>query len=224
MGLIKSLAKLTVYGGAATTGGFFIWTRNSQFVPFSTSDAIFQSAAYNKYNPEKNPTMHDLCVRRVPLSKIKPELQQPNGKLVEQFCAGVWSGKGYTIQREILARKYRGPETAHQLWTPSDLKASTYPVGTQITDHFEVLEHTPESIVVRCGDSPRKTEVRPGDGLFEIGAKVLEKEGVAEFTLKSVFYQGLGKASGPPMPDYIVWLHKQYTKLWMETAIWNVTA
>ena len=44
-------------------------------------------------------------------------------------------------------------------------------------------------------------------------------KGEAEFTLKSCFYQGLGKAEGAPMGPVMVWLHQQYTKLWMETAI-----
>lgn len=96
-------------------------------------------------------------------------------------------------------------------------------MGTQITDHFEVLAKTAESIIVRCGDSPRKMEVRPNDGLFEMRAEVKQDEGVAEFQLKSVFYQGLGKAEGRPMPAHIEFLHRQYTKLWMETAIRNVT-
>jgi hypothetical protein len=129
---------------------------------------------------------------------------------------------GYAFQRAYLERKYRGPATAHQFWTRSELKASKYEVGTQITDHFEVVEHTPEKITVRCGDSPLKRDVRPSDGLFEMGATINKAEGVAEFTLKSAFFQGLGKADSEPMPAPIVWLHKQYTKLLMETAIRNV--
>ena len=109
------------------------------------------------------------------------------------------------------------------MWDTKALLESDYPVGTQITDHFEVLTKTPESIIVRCGDSPRKMEVRPSDGLFEMRAEILKDEGVAEFQLKSVFYQGLGKATGKPMPFHIEFLHRQYTKLWMETAISNVT-
>jgi hypothetical protein len=75
---------------------------------------------------------------------------------------------------------------------------------------------------VRCGDSPLKTGVRESDGLFEMAAKVNKEEGVAEFRLKSVFYQGLGKANGPPMPPHIEFLHRLYTKLWMESAIQKV--
>jgi len=86
-----------------------------------------------------------------------------------------------------------------------------------------VLSKTPEAIIVRCGDSPMKTDVRPGDGLFEMGAAVKREEGVVEFSLKSVFYQGLGKSETGkgPMPVHVEWLHRQYTKLWMETAVRN---
>lgn len=34
-----------------------------------------------------------------------------------------------------------------------------------MTDHFEILEHNHERILVRCGDSPLKTGVRDSDGL-----------------------------------------------------------
>jgi hypothetical protein len=134
---------------------------------------------------------------------------------------------GYTIQRHYLSNKYcNTTTTAHQLWTPSQLLSSTYEPGTQITDHFEVLSKTRQdrlqSILIRCGDSPLKRDVRPSDGLFEIAAEVHIDKGYAEFRLKSVFYQGLGKAAGLPMEGFMLWAHKQYTKLWMESAVRNV--
>jgi hypothetical protein len=95
MGILSKVIKTTAVGAAATTGTFFLLTRKSTFVPLSpTADPLFQSSLYKKYNPSKNPTTHDLCVRRVPLSAIKPDLQKDDGKLVEAFCAGVWSGLG----------------------------------------------------------------------------------------------------------------------------------
>lgn len=130
---------------------------------------------------------------------------------------------GYAYQRSYLSKKYQNDTTtAHQLWTRADLKASEYPLGTQITDHFEVIEKDPSHITVRCGDSPLKTGVRASDGLFEIGVEVRENEGVAVFKLKSVFFKGLGKADAPPMPAHVEFAHRLYTKLWMETAIHNV--
>ena len=70
------------------------------------------------------------------------------------------------------------------------------------------------------------TDVRASDGLFEIDAEVNVDRGFAEFRLKSIFYQGLGKVGveggGPPMDGFMLWAHRQYTKLWMESAVRNV--
>jgi hypothetical protein len=94
MGIFSRFLKLTTIGGAATAGGFFWYTRNDEFVPLPLSDRIFHSARFNALNPLRNPTMHDLCIRKVPLSEIDPVLLEKKGKLVEAFCAGVWSGWG----------------------------------------------------------------------------------------------------------------------------------
>ena len=161
----------------------------------------------------------------MPISKIKPQLLEnaASGQLVEAFCAGVWSGLGYAYQRSYLAKKYQNDTTtSHQLWSRKELKDARYEVGTQITDHFEVVERDEENITVRCGDSPLKTEVRDSDGLFQMGARVLRNEGVVEFSLKSVFFKGLGKSDAAPMPAHVEFAHRLYTKLWMETAIYNV--
>lgn len=129
---------------------------------------------------------------------------------------------GYAFQRAYLARKYQGPETADQLWSRQELLSSTYEPGTLMTDHFEVLEKSSDRILIRCGDSPLRQDVRASDGLFEISAVVKPDEGVAEFGLKSCFFQGLGKAESGPVPRHIAWLHQQYTKLLLETGISNV--
>ncbi|PYH40348.1 uncharacterized protein BP01DRAFT_361362 [Aspergillus saccharolyticus JOP 1030-1] len=225
MGLFRRALKLTTIGGTASLGAFFFATRNSVFVPLPLSDPIFHTPGYQSLNPHNNPTSHDLCIRRVPLSEINPSLLEKKGKLTEAFCAGVYSGWGYAYQRRYFSKKYENSSTATDLWTRADLRTSTYEVGTRITDHFEVVEKTPERIVVRCGDSPRKQGVRDSDGLFELSAVVKPEDGVAEFGLKSVFFQGSKQVDGtgaPPMPGYVFWLHKQYTKLWMETGVRNV--
>jgi len=125
----------------------------------------------------------------------------------------------------VLERKWRGDveRTGHQLWDRKELRESKYEVGTEITDHFEVVEKDVEAgrIVVRCGDSPLVRGVRDTDGLFEMSVKVDRENGEAVFGLKSVLFQGLGKAEKAPMPPTIEFLHRVYTKLWMETAIAN---
>ncbi len=75
---------------------------------------------------------------------------------------------------------------------------------------------------MRCGDSPKVKGVRDSDGLFEMGVSIDREKGEAEFRLKSVLFKGLGKADSKPMPEYVEFAHRLYTKLWMETAIQNV--
>jgi hypothetical protein len=94
MGLFSRLLKVSAAGTVASIGVFWGATRNDVFEPIDTSDPIFQSAFFKTFNPNRNPTLHDVCVRRIPLDKIKPELLENKGKLVEAFCAGVWGGMG----------------------------------------------------------------------------------------------------------------------------------
>ncbi len=56
-----------------------------------------------------------------------------------------------------------------------------------------------------------------------MSAKVNEAEGVVEFGLKSVFYNGVERAESGPMPSHVEFAHRLYTKLWMETAVRNTT-
>lgn len=224
MGILRTTLAITGYSSLAGAASFYALTRHSKILPVSSSDYIFNHTLYARYNPNNAPVTQDICVRQVPLKKIRPELLEKadEGKLVEAFCAGVWGGLGYAYQRRFLEKKYRGPDTASQLWDRQALKTSSYPVGTQITDHFEVVAKTPTSIIVRCGDSPRKLDVRESDGLFEMMAEVKQAEGVVEFGLKSVFYNGLAQADKEgkgPMTPWIQWLHAQYDKVLMETAL-----
>lgn len=104
MGLIRSFLRLSTVGGAASAGAFYWATRNDVFVPMPLSDHIFQSSHFHKLNPSRNPTTHDLCTRRVPLSDINPTLLEKKGKLVETFCAGVWGGLGISPSRNVTIR------------------------------------------------------------------------------------------------------------------------
>ncbi|KAK3647325.1 hypothetical protein LTR56_008156 [Elasticomyces elasticus] len=226
MGILRTTFAIAGYGSLASTASWLLLTRQSTMRDIPKSDYIFNHTLFARYNPSNNPVTQDICVRRVQLKKIKPELLEggEDGRLVEAFCQGVWGGLGYAYQRRFLEKKYRGPETAHQIWDRKELQTSKYEVGTQITDHFEVVSRTPTSIIVRCGDSPRNLDVRESDGLFEMVAEVKEAEGVAEFGLKSVFYNGVaipeaGKVLDEPMGPWIQWLHGQYDKLLMETSL-----
>lgn len=225
MGIISKAIGITGWSALAGAGTYVAMTRKNRILPIPASDYIFNTTHYARYNPNNAPVTQDICLREVPLSQIKPEYLEKEGQLTEKFCAGVWSGLGFAYQRSYLEKKYRGEETKGHLWDKKDLEASSYEVGTCITDHFEVVSKTPESVMVRCGDSPRRKDTRESDGLFEMTADVKKEQGVVEFGLKSVFFNGLNghKSDACPMPSHIQWLHQQYDKILMESAIRNVT-
>jgi hypothetical protein len=120
----------------------------------------------------------------------------------------------------VLAQKYQ-TITPNQLWSPRELATSTYEPGTQITDHFEVVEKTPNSITVRCGDSPvRNPGPRESDGLFVMYAEVDESRNEVELGLKSCFFDSQARQDGilGPMPKYMEKAHQWYARLWMVSA------
>lgn len=219
---VRRLATVGLLG--TTTSAAYLAAKNPVISPLPPSDPIWTSSLYKKHNPSRNPATQDVCIKRIPLDKIRPELLQKDGDLALEFCRGVWSGWGFVIQRKYLDRKWRGPETAHQLWTNEQLATSTYDKGTQITDHFEVLERTPTAVTIRCGDSPRNQGLRPSDGLFIIGARVDKERQEVELTLKSCLYSSEGTVQGfkGPMPPRIEELHQWYARLWSETGSWKL--
>ena len=97
MPLFKRFVQATTIGAGASIATFFAFTRNSRFDASygpSPADSVFSLPSLARLNPEKNPTFHDYCVRRVPLSKIKPGLLADEDKLTTEFCRGLWSGQG----------------------------------------------------------------------------------------------------------------------------------
>ncbi|KAL2176572.1 uncharacterized protein P884DRAFT_225468 [Thermothelomyces heterothallicus CBS 202.75] len=223
MGIIKKVTLGTVGLGAGALG--YLGLSTTIVSPLPADDPLWRSKSYAQFNTHHNASTQDVCLKRIPLSKIKPELLQRDGDLALEFCRGVWSGIGYRFQRAYLARKYQGPATAGQLWTVEQLARSTYEPGTQLTDHFEVVEKTPSEITVRCGDSPRNPNPRDSDGLFAIGAAVDRERGEAVLALKSCFFNSRIKVEGiqGPMPGWIELLHRWYSRLLIETGSWRVT-
>lgn len=100
--LTSKLLQATAVTTSATIATFFVWTKHCHFTDLSpATDPIFQSAFYKKYNPSANPTTHDLCIRKIPIFKLKPELledaEHGGTKMVEAFCAGVWGSFGMLV-------------------------------------------------------------------------------------------------------------------------------
>ncbi|KAM7203196.1 hypothetical protein V8F20_004138 [Naviculisporaceae sp. PSN 640] len=223
MGIIKKTFYAGFLTGASVLG--YLGATTTIDSPLPRDDPLFRSKSFTKYNVYRNASTQDICVKRVPLEKIKPELLQKEGALALEFCRGVWGGLGYRFQRSYLARKYKSAETASQLWSVEQLSQSDYEPGTILTDHFEVVEKTPTEIVVRCGDTPRNQGNRPSDGLFVISATIDEKHGEAVLGLKSCFFNSERKVEGiqGPMPGFIEELHRWYSRLLMVSGASRVT-
>ncbi|KAK0749977.1 hypothetical protein B0T18DRAFT_407973 [Schizothecium vesticola] len=223
MGIIKKTFYTGVLTGASVLG--YLGATTTLITPLPNDDPVWRSKSYARVNVHRNAAMHDVAVKRIPLDKIKPSLLQKDGDLTLEFCRSVWGGLGYRFQRNYLARKYQGAATAKQLWTAQQLRESTYERGTQLTDHFEVIEKTKAEIVVRCGDSPRNAGPRPSDGLFIIGTHVDKARGEVVLELKSVFFDSSRKTEGihSSVPSWIEYPHRWYSRLLLETASWNLT-
>ncbi|KAK4192321.1 copper amine oxidase [Podospora australis] len=224
MGIIKKVFYTTALAGTGTLA--YLGAATTVLSPLPDQDPIWRTRSYAKYNRHYNSSTQDVCLKRIPLSRIKPELLQREGDLALEFCRGVWGGLGYRIQRWYLARKYQDSATASQLWSIDQLSKSRYEPGTIVTDHFEVVEKNPTEIIVRCGDTPRNSGPRDSDGLFVISAAVDKKRGEVVLALKSCFFNSAQRieAIQGPMPGWIEELHRLYSRILIETASWKLSA
>lgn len=92
MGIIKKTFYTTVLTGTAFVG--YVAGSTSIIRPLPRDDPIWKSNTYNRYNVQNNPSTQDVCIKRIPISKIRPELLQQDGALALEFCRGVWAGWG----------------------------------------------------------------------------------------------------------------------------------
>ncbi|CAK96323.1 O-methyltransferase family protein [Aspergillus niger] len=221
-----TLCKFSAAASLAGVGGWQFWTGKCYFEPFGPeNDALFQSEYFKKFNPGNHPSLNDSCVRKVPVSQIPPDLVEDalrgGSKLTERFCAGVWGGYGYSIQRNILALVGQNEGNAKSmLWDKNQLLSSTYEEGTIVTDHFKVVAKNPRSIIMWGAESPSTNPElrREMENLSEVSTNVDTDKGVVEFRLKNIFYNGVERLTGDLFPPPIVWLHFQYCKLLVEAG------
>jgi hypothetical protein len=92
MGIIRKATVGVTVGTAAALG--YIRLSTSIIAPIPLNDALYSSSVYKKHNPHRNAATNDICVKTIPLSRIRPELLQKEGDLALEFCRGVWSGWG----------------------------------------------------------------------------------------------------------------------------------
>jgi hypothetical protein len=94
MGIFRAAVAFTGWASLGTAIAFTVYTRKSKIYDLDSTDYLLGTTILARFNPYNNPVMKDVCVRKVPVDQIRPELLEKEGKLVEAFCAGVWSGWG----------------------------------------------------------------------------------------------------------------------------------
>ena len=99
MGLVTKTIYTTLLGTSGTAA--YLAARNPVISPLAATDPIWTSSIYKRYNPSKNPATQDICIKRVPLDNIRPELLQKEGALALEFCRGVWSGWGKFLSFQL---------------------------------------------------------------------------------------------------------------------------
>ncbi|KAI1494806.1 hypothetical protein F5X96DRAFT_615479 [Biscogniauxia mediterranea] len=284
MGIIRTTlltGLLGAAGGVASVGaGAAYLAANTAVVNLTKDDPIFKSKTYKKYNPKDNPALQDECIKRVPLSKIRPELRDNEEALALEFCRGIWSRwgaigslslspfplpfyflffiliffflffpthcrdaaqtanqtfclppfpalAGFWAQSKLQERYDKPPGTDDNLWHVKDLAVSKYDKGLRFSNHFEVVEHQGNQIVVRCGGSPLEPGLRNSDGLIFLSARVDKQAQQAEFSLKTTLFNSAAphvEGADHPIPPKITFLHRWYVRMLVESAVRNVKA
>ncbi|KAI1343695.1 hypothetical protein F5Y15DRAFT_174810 [Xylariaceae sp. FL0016] len=231
MGIIRTALTLGltgVAGGVASvSAGATYLAASTTLVNLTKDDPMFKSQTYAKYNPKGNPALQDDCIKRVPLSKIRPELRDNEEALTLEFCRGIWSRWGFWAQSKLQERYDHPAGTDDNLWHVKDLAVSAYPKGLRFSNHFEVVQHAGNEIVVRCGGSPLEPGLRNSDGLVFLSARIDKDAQVAEFSLKSALFSSAApfvEGQGHPIPPKITFLHRWYVRMLVQSAIGQVKA
>lgn len=126
MAVIRRITAVAGWGSLAATSSWLWYTRQSHMQPLGLDDYLFHSTHMARLNPDNHPAMSDVCIREVPLSQIKPELFNQEGKLVEQFCAKTFGGIGMFV---CPSTKLRISLTLYQ----QDSKPNVPSLGAQTT-------------------------------------------------------------------------------------------
>jgi hypothetical protein len=92
MGLLRKTFYTGLLGSASCLA--YLAAKNPVVAPLPATDPLWKSRLLASHNPSRNSATSDTCIRRIPLSKIRPELLDKDGDLVREFCRAVWSGWG----------------------------------------------------------------------------------------------------------------------------------
>ncbi|KAH9903626.1 hypothetical protein F4778DRAFT_92014 [Xylariomycetidae sp. FL2044] len=230
MGIIRTTfltSLLAAGGGAAGVGaGMAYLAAATTLVNLTKDDPMFKSKTYARYNPKGNPALEDDCIKRVPLRKIRPELRDNEEALTLEFCRGIWSRWGFWPHSKYQKRYDHPSGTDDNLWDTKDLAVAKFEKGLRFSNHFEVVEHQGNEIVVRCGGSPLTTPgLRNSDGLIFFSAKIDREAQQAIFSLKSSLFSSAGdfaEGASHPVPPKMTFVHRWYVRMLVQSAVANV--
>ncbi|KXJ85423.1 hypothetical protein Micbo1qcDRAFT_141570 [Microdochium bolleyi] len=188
--------------------------------PLPPDDPLRKSAYLQKINTLGNPVIADICIKRLPLASIRPELQHDQALLVTEFARGVWAGWAFAPQRWLFTRIFRSPENSHLKFSQQEIRGSTFEVGTEFIDQFEVVERTPTSVVVREGGSPRQLTPREVDGLITTSVRIDREAGEVELALSTILFKGRERVldGSMPVPYPIELLHYMYARALVQSG------
>lgn len=92
MGIIRQATAGSFVGIVVVAG--YIRASTAVISPVPNGDILWTSPIYKRHNKYANTSTNDICIRQIPLEKIRPELLQKDGDLALELCRGVWSGWG----------------------------------------------------------------------------------------------------------------------------------
>ncbi|KAJ1323313.1 hypothetical protein MN608_11462 [Microdochium nivale] len=222
MNTLRRLAVTGLAGSVAGAGLGTCWlvTSTSMIAPLPADDPLRKSGYLRKINTLDNPILADTCIKRLPLASVRPELQHDQTLLVTEFAKGVWAGWAFAPQRWLLTQIFRTPQNRHLKFSQHEIRESTFDVGTEFIDQFEVVERTPTSVIVREGGSPRQSAPRELDGLITTSARIDHEAGEVELTLSTTLFNGRERIldGSMPVPYLIELLHYLYARALVQSG------
>ncbi|KAK7984393.1 hypothetical protein PG989_011795 [Apiospora arundinis] len=225
MNTFKRVAKVAATGIAGTAAGVGLGTSwlvasTTLITPIPRDDPLWKSPTLKKLNHLENPVLADVCIKRIPLSKIRPELLEDETKLTTEFARGVWSGWAFEPQRRLFTKIFRTPENSHLKFSRREIAGCTFELGTEFIDQFEVVERSKNEVTMREGGSPRDPAPREVDGLITTTARVDRDAGEVELTLSTRFFKGRENITdgAMPVPYLIERLHYLYARALVQSG------
>ncbi|OTB10907.1 hypothetical protein K445DRAFT_370711 [Daldinia sp. EC12] len=212
---------LVVVGG----GGAYLTMTTNLTSTIPADDQIWKTKSYVQLNRHHNPTIQDYSWKRLPLSKIRPDIRDDEEAIATEFCRGVWAGYAYVPQRVLTTLSLRNIKTKDQLFDRKQLATAKYELGTRFSDQFEVVERTSNSVTVRAGGSPLEPGPREFDGMLILSAKVDKGAGMVEVGIKTAFFNSTApvRDGKKPSPYVVELLHRFYARALVDSGARRLT-